>query len=115
MNDPLFQPITINRMTLKNRIYLPAMHMNMARDFEVTDQLIDFYAERARGGVGIITVGYATVDELSGNSTNIGAHKDEFIPGLKELTDVIHKHGAKAGVQLGLHLQPSRQPTLLLL
>ncbi len=80
MKDPLFEPIKINQLELKNRIYLPAMHMNMARDFEVTDQLIDFYAERARGGVSMITVGYATVDELSGNSTNIGAHKDEFIP-----------------------------------
>ena len=89
MKDPLFETIKINQLELKNRIYLPAMHMNMARDFEVTDQLIDFYAERARGGVGIITVGYATVDELSGNSTNIGAHKDEFIPGLQRLAQAM--------------------------
>jgi 2,4-dienoyl-CoA reductase (NADPH2) len=76
------------------------MHMNMARDFEVTDQLIDFYAERARGGVGIITVGYATVDDLSGNSTNIGAHKDEFIPGLQRLAQAIQSNGARAAVQI---------------
>ena len=100
MKDPLFEPIKINRLELKNRIYLPAMHMNMARDFEVTDQLIDFYAERARGGVGIITVGYATVDELSGNSTNIGAHKDEFIPGLQRLAQAIQSNGALAAVQI---------------
>ena len=100
MKDPLFEPIKINQLELKNRIYLPAMHMNMARDFEVTDQLIDFYAERARGGVGIITVGYATVDELSGNSTNIGAHKDEFIPGLQRLAQAIQSNGARAAVQI---------------
>ena len=74
MKDPLFEPIKINQLELKNRIYMPAMHMNMAVNFEVTDQLVDFYAERARGGVGIITVGYATVDEYSGNAANIGAH-----------------------------------------
>ncbi len=100
MKDPLFEPIIINQLELKNRIYMPAMHMNMAVNFEVTNQLIDFYAERARGGVAIITVGYATVDEYSGNTTNIGAHKDEFIPGLKRLARAIQENGARALVQI---------------
>jgi 2,4-dienoyl-CoA reductase (NADPH2) len=100
VKDPLFEPIKINQLELKNRICMPAMHMNMAANFEVSDQLIDFYAERARGGVGIITVGYATVDEYSGNVTNIGAHKDEFIPGLKRLAQAIQGNGARAVVQI---------------
>ena len=100
MKDPLFESIRINQLELENRIYLPAMHMNMAKDHEVTDQLIDFYAERARGGVSAIAVGYATVDELSGMSTNIGAHKDEFIPGLKRLAEGIQSNGARAIVQI---------------
>jgi 2,4-dienoyl-CoA reductase (NADPH2) len=100
MRDPLFEPVQINQLELENRIYLPAMHMNMAIDHEVTDQLIDFYAERARGGVSAICVGYATVDELSGMSTNIGAHKDEFIPGLKRLAEGIQTNGAHAIVQI---------------
>ena len=100
MKDPLFEPININQLELKNRIYMPAMHMNMAANFEVTDQLIDFYAERARGGVGVITVGYATVDAYSGNATNIGAHKDAFIPGLRRLARAIQENGARAVVQI---------------
>jgi 2,4-dienoyl-CoA reductase (NADPH2) len=100
VKDPLFETIKINQLELKNRIYMPAMHMNMAANFEVTDQLIDFYSERARGGVGLITVGYATVDEYSGNVTNIGAHKDEFIPGLKRLAQAIQNNGAHAVVQI---------------
>ena len=100
MKDPLFETIKINQLELKNRIYMPAMHMNMAVNFEVTDQLIDFYAERARGGVGLITVGYATVDEYSGNVTNIGAHKDEFIPGLERLAQAIQNNGSRAVVQI---------------
>jgi 2,4-dienoyl-CoA reductase (NADPH2) len=100
VKDPLFEPIKINQLELKNRICMPAMHMNMAVNFEVSDQLIEFYAERARGGVGIITVGYATVDEYSGNVTNIGAHKDEFIPGLKRLAQAIQENGARAVVQI---------------
>ena len=100
MRDPLFQPIKINTLDIKNRIYLPAMHLGMANNFEVTDQIVDFYAERAKGGVGMITVGYATVDELSGNTLNIGAHKDEFIPGLARLSKAIKDNGARSGVQI---------------
>ncbi|MFP3980938.1 MAG: FAD-dependent oxidoreductase [Desulfobacterales bacterium] len=98
--DPLFQPIAINKTQIKNRIYLPAMHLGMADNFHVTDQILAFYRERARGGAGMITVGFATIDELSGNVLNIGAHKDEFVPGLKKLADVIRENGAKSGVQL---------------
>ena len=100
MKDVLFQPIKIGKLEIPNRILMPAMHMNMARDFEVTDQLVDFYAERARGGAGMITVGYATVDEMSGTVANIGGHKDEFIPGLARLAGAIRENGARASVQL---------------
>jgi len=100
MKDVLFEPIKIGKLEIPNRIFMPAMHMNMARNFEVTDQLVDFYAERARGGAGMITVGYATVDEMSGTVANIGAHKDEFIPGLARLAGVIKENGARASVQL---------------
>ena len=100
MMDPLFKPITINRLDIKNRIYLPAMHLGMAVDFQVTEQLVAFYAERARGGVGMICVGYATVDDLSGNTQNIGAHDDAFIPGLVRLATAIKENGARSAIQL---------------
>jgi 2,4-dienoyl-CoA reductase (NADPH2) len=100
MRDPLFAPLTINRLEVKNRIYMPAMHMNMAQNFEVTDRLVEFYAERARGGAGLIAAGYATVDEFSGNVTNIGAHKDEFIPSLARLAAAINGNGARSVLQI---------------
>ena len=87
-------------MEVKNRIYMPAMHMNMAGNYAVSDQLVDFYIERARGGAGMITVGYATVDERSGNPGNIGAHKDSYIPGLIRLAKAIRDYGARSSVQL---------------
>ena len=100
MNDPLFAPITINTLEIKNRIYMPAMHLGMGVDFEVTDQIVSFYAERARGGAGMICVGYATVDALSGNTQNIGAHDDRFIPGLARLAGAIRENDARSAVQL---------------
>ncbi|MEJ5348567.1 MAG: FAD-dependent oxidoreductase [Desulfosoma sp.] len=100
MKDPLFQPVVINKMEVPNRIVMPAMHLNMAKKFQVTDRLVDFYAERARGGAGLICVGYATVDELSGSPGNIGAHDDVFIEGLARLSAAIKENGSLSAVQL---------------
>ncbi len=100
MKGLLFDPIKINQMEVKNRIYLPAMHLGMCVDFEVTDQIVEFYARRARGGAGLICVGFATVDDMAGNTLNIGAHKDEFIPGLTRMASEIKDNGARAAIQL---------------
>ncbi len=100
MVDPLFQPITIHKLNIANRIFMPAMHMNMCRDFQVTERLMAFYRRRAEGGAGLISVGYATVDELAGSGGNIGAHDDAFIPGLQKLAANIQEGGARAAVQL---------------
>lgn len=100
MKDPLFAPIQINQLSIPNRIYMPAMHLGMAHNFEITDQIVEFYKRRAQGGPGMICVGYATVDELSGNTTNIGAHNDKFIPGLTRLAAAVRKNGSLCAVQI---------------
>jgi 2,4-dienoyl-CoA reductase (NADPH2) len=100
VKDLLFNPIVIKGLEIRNRIFMPAMHLNMCRNYEVTDQLLAFYEERARGGAGMITVGYASVNELAAHSRHIGAHLDEFIPGLARLAKAIRKRGARAAVQL---------------
>ena len=100
MKDPLFTPIAINTLEIENRIYMPAMHLGMAKEFEVTDQIVNFYVQRARGGAGMICAGYATIDELSGNTQNIGAHDDKFIPGLARLASAIKDNGSRSAVQI---------------
>lgn len=100
MKDLLFDSVRINNLEVSNRIYLPAMHLGMAKDYEVTDQLVQFYTRRAKGGPGLICVGYATIDEFSGNTTNIGVHDDKFIPGLTRLASAIKENGALSAVQI---------------
>lgn len=100
MKDPVFEPIQINTTEVKNRIYMPAMHLGMADKYFITDRMIHFYEERAKGGAGMIAVGFATIDELSGNPLCIGAHTDDFIPGLARLADAIKDNGARAVVQI---------------
>ena len=96
----LFSPIEINTMMLKNRIVMTAMHLGYTPQGEVTDQLVEFYAERARGGVGLIIVGGCPIDEYGGMLGMISLNHDRFIPGLQRLTSRVKEGGAKIAAQL---------------
>jgi len=96
----LFSPITVNAMTLKNRMVMTAMHLGYTPEGTVTDRLIDFYAARARGGVGLIIVGGCPIDEYGGLPSMIGIYDDRFIPGLEQLTRACREAGARIAAQL---------------
>jgi 2,4-dienoyl-CoA reductase (NADPH2) len=96
----LFSPIRINNMELKNRIVMTAMHLGYTPEGEVTDRLIDFYTLRAKGGVGLIIVGGCAIDEYGGMSSMICIRDDQYIPGLKRLTESVKNAGAKIAAQL---------------
>jgi 2,4-dienoyl-CoA reductase (NADPH2) len=98
--EALFKPIDVGNLKLKNRIVMPAMHLNYTPDGEVTDRLIAFYEERAKGGAALIIVGGCPVDEYSGYLNMIDISDDRFIPGLKKLTDAVHRHGTLIASQL---------------
>jgi 2,4-dienoyl-CoA reductase (NADPH2) len=96
----LFSPIKINQMTLKNRIVMTAMHLGYTPEGTVTDRLVDFYAERAVGGVGLIIVGGCLIDEFGGMASMIGLNEDRFVPGLQQLTGAVKASGARIAAQL---------------
>ena len=98
----LFTPVGINRMTLKNRIVMPAMaSYHAAVNGEATEKLIRYHEERAKGGVGMNIV-EATYVARSGNSFDLGLGiSDDFmIKGLSKLADACHAYGAKVSIQL---------------
>jgi len=97
----LFEPIKVGRVDLKNRLVMAPVTDNYAVDYYVTERMVDFYAERAKGGTGLITIGYFTPN-IPSNSRGLGLFDDRFIPGLRRLTDAIHAAGAKVEIQLGL-------------
>jgi len=101
----LFSPINIGDLEVKNRIVMSALHLGYAtKDGFVTDRLKDFYVERAKGGVGLIVLGMAYVDWVGnggvGATNVIGIDDDKFVPGLTELVEAVHRHGAKFAAQL---------------
>ena len=99
----LLEPIKIGVMQLRNRIVMPAMGTNYAdRDGAVTDRLLNYYIERAKGGVGLIIIEVTCVDSPIGKTIahQLCIHDDSLISGLGALASSIQAHGAKAAVQL---------------
>ncbi len=87
----LFNPLKIRNITLSNRIVMPAMHLGLAKNGEITKKLIDFYVERSKGGAGLLIVGGCYVDIYAkGLPSMISIDDDKFIPKLKEFTEAVH-------------------------
>ena len=63
LHPHLFSPLTINGMTLKNRIIMPPMGTNMATlNGEVSQEQLEYYELRAKGGTGLITIENICID-----------------------------------------------------
>lgn len=94
--------IEIGNVYVKNRFALPPMVSNKSTlKGEVTNYLLDHYERRAAGGTGLIIVEASAIAwEHRIGRRNIGIHDDAMIPGLKQLADVIKKHGAAAFIQI---------------
>jgi len=102
MSGKLWEPFRIGRMELKNRVVMPPMVTRYAADDGfVTERTRDYYEARARGGAGLIIVEATYVHRQGWAFPNqLGISDDKFIPGMRELVDVVHKHGAKIGIQI---------------
>lgn len=102
MKSRLWEAFRIGKMELRNRIVMAPMGTKHAsKEGYVTDQIKDYFEARARGGAGLIIVEATLVHPQGRGFENLlEITNDKFIPGLSDLVRVIHKHGAKAAIQL---------------
>lgn len=102
MKSRLWEPFRIGQMGLRNRIVMaPVTTEYGSPEGYVTERTKGHYETRARGGAGLLIV-EATYVHMRGQAfvNQLGISDDKFIPGLSELVQAIHRHGAKAGIQL---------------
>mgnify|MGYP002594864541 CR=1 FL=1 len=95
-------PIRINTLLIKNRIVFPAMCTKYAApDGGVTERMLRYYEERAKGGAGLVTIEATSVDP-TGNSFSRGLSiaDDARLPGLTDLARRVKRHGARISIQL---------------
>lgn len=93
----LFEPIEIRGMTVKNRIVMSSMGMGLGY---TNKRAIDFYVERARGGVGAIILGAGIPDMFASDRVwGKPGGCATFIERLHRLTGAVKEAGARIGIQ----------------
>ncbi|GAB2629961.1 NADPH-dependent 2,4-dienoyl-CoA reductase [Prescottella soli] len=97
----LLEPLDLGFTTLKNRVIMGSMHTGLEDRAKNTARLAEFYAERARGGVGlIVTGGYAPnrtgwLLPFGAKLTNrMEAHRHRTV------TKAVHDAGGKIALQI---------------
>ena len=107
----LFSPLQVNRLRLKNRIVMgPMANFNMAEEFgRPNEKMIQYFVERARGGVGLITSGLIPVSDAGDPTLTEKGGKTYFplisgsrtvFSGWRDLAENIHSFGAHFFIQL---------------
>jgi 2,4-dienoyl-CoA reductase-like NADH-dependent reductase (Old Yellow Enzyme family) len=99
----LFETTSIKGMKLENRLVRSATHEGMAdgNGFP-TPSLFSLYERLARGGVGLIVTGYASVcpDGKSPFLNMLSMDSDEYIPKYRELVEQVHRSGTRIAMQI---------------
>jgi 2,4-dienoyl-CoA reductase-like NADH-dependent reductase (Old Yellow Enzyme family) len=98
----IFDETRMGAVTLPNRLMRSATWEGMCeQDGRPTQKLAGYYAELAKGGVGLIVTGYTFIrpdgKQLPGQ---MGIHTDAFAAEMKALTAAVHHHGGKICLQL---------------
>ena len=83
----LFSPIKVGTTEVKNRVFMPPVSTNLADHGYVTDDLVDHYRARAKGGVGLIITEVVTVEptytyRISNRRIRTRSHSPPSIPTL---------------------------------
>ena len=100
--DPLFEPLTIRNLTIRNRFLSTSHEPGYVLAGDITDRYIDYQAEKAKGGIGLTQFGGATAvsAENSFYYGQINGSVDKVIPQFRKMAAAIHAHGAHCTVQL---------------
>ena len=101
IDSPIFTPVQIGPVTLRNRVIRSAAFENMAYGNRPSQDLYDYHVAVSRGGVGMTTLAYASVCQSGLSFDGQLWMREEIVPELKRITDAIHAEGAKASIQLG--------------
>jgi len=105
----LFTHIRIGNFEVANRIcHVPTDISSANADGSVNQRVITYHEQVAKGGCGLIIVGASTPDRATGRPTVtcVSVDEDPMIPGLSELAEAMHRHGARCAVQVQ---HPGRQ------
>ncbi len=97
----VFDPVELGPVRLRNRVVKAATFEGRTPHALVSQQLVDFHAEIARGGVGMTTMAYVAVAPEGRTHRDQVFLREAAVPGLRRLTDAVHAEGAAVSAQIG--------------
>ena len=97
----MLQPLDLGFTTLRNRVLMGSMHTGLEDRFYHIDKLASYFAERARGGVGIIVTGGYSPNRR-GELLPLGSRMDNKVTAMlhRHVTGKVHNEGGKIVLQL---------------
>ena len=99
----IFEPLTIKRTTIKNRIAMTPMGTNYGETSgEMSSRHMNYYTLRAKGGTGLIILENANVEYPVGSNgtSQIRIDHDSFMPRFYQLVENLHKSGTTVAIQI---------------
>ena len=97
----LLAPLDLGFTTLKNRVLMGSMHTGLEEAPQGFEKMAAFYAERARGGVGLIVTGGVGPNEEGRVAEGASMLADEAeVPHHRIVTDAVHAAGGKIAMQI---------------
>ncbi len=99
--EKILSPGKIGVLQLKNRLIRSGCFEGMCQNGQVTENLIEHHRHLAEGGIAMTTVAYCSISYDGRTFEHELWMREEVVPGLKRLTDAVHKDGAVVSIQLG--------------
>jgi len=99
----LLDPLTTEKLTLKNRLVMPPMATSKCNeDGTMSNGLLEYYDEKSRGGhIGLIITEHSYISEEGMvRKKQLSVSSDQMVDGLKKLSDTIHNNGSKTVLQI---------------
>ena len=100
--SPLFEPITLGSVEIRNRVVMTGHGTGLAENFLPSERHVAYYRERAIGGTGLIGMAFPQIHPTSQDVPGEPhAYDPAIVPGLRRISDAVHEHGARIVMQLG--------------
>lgn len=97
----VFKPITLNRLTLRNRIFVPAHTTNFGEHHLPSQRHVDYHRERAQGGVGaIVFEAIRVMDNTLGRPQGVSGYLPGAVEAFAAVARAVHEHGAALIAQI---------------
>ncbi|MBI3444137.1 MAG: NADPH-dependent 2,4-dienoyl-CoA reductase, partial [Magnetospirillum sp.] len=97
----LLSPLVLRSVRLPNRMIMGSMHLGFESRPDAFPRLAEFYAERARGGIGLIVTG-GVAPNAQGTFGPDGTimESEADLPGHRLITDAVHREGGRIIMQI---------------